>query len=141
MGLCSSGDEYNWRAGAAFAAMTNTVRVVDDLLRFDRSFPAHVTGVCAILQAAHVAGITFSKEKFRFAKPRISWVGYDIQHCGVTIEEGKLIALSQILLFSFKSTPSSSTDWLSRRSADVVSSSDDHAALCKLVESTNAPTI
>lgn len=31
MGLCSSGDEYNRRADAAFAALTNTVRVVDDL--------------------------------------------------------------------------------------------------------------
>lgn len=86
MGLCSSGDEYNRRADAAFAAMTNTIRVVDDLLRFDRSFPAHVAGVCAILQAARVAGITFSKEKFRFAKSQISWVGYDIQHGGITIE-------------------------------------------------------
>ena len=95
MGLCSSGDEYNRRADAAFAAMTNTVRVVDDLLRFDRSFPAHVAGVCAILQAARVAGITFSREKFRFAKTRISWVGYDIQHGGITIEENKLRALSQ----------------------------------------------
>jgi hypothetical protein len=35
MGLCSSGDKYNRRADAAFAAMTNTIRVVDDLLRFD----------------------------------------------------------------------------------------------------------
>ena len=95
MGLCSSGDKYNRRTDAAFAAMTNTIRVVDDLLRFDRSFPAHVAGVCAILQAARVAGITFSKEKFRFAKSRISWVGYDIQHGGITIEEGKLRALSQ----------------------------------------------
>jgi hypothetical protein len=25
---------------------------VDDLLRFDRDFPAHVKGVCALLQAA-----------------------------------------------------------------------------------------
>ncbi len=70
------------------------MRVVDDLLRFDRTFPAHVAGVCAVLQAARTAGITFSKEKFRFAQPRISWVGYDIRHGGITIEEEKLKALS-----------------------------------------------
>ncbi|XP_046438430.1 uncharacterized protein LOC124189960 [Daphnia pulex] len=94
MGLCCSGDEYNRRADVAFAALSYTVRVVDDLLRFDRTFPAHVAGVCAVLQAARTAGITFSKEKFRFAQPRISWVGYDIRHGGITIEEEKLKALS-----------------------------------------------
>jgi hypothetical protein len=44
MGLSCSGDEYNRRADIAFAAVSNTVRVVDDLLRFDRTFPAHVAG-------------------------------------------------------------------------------------------------
>jgi hypothetical protein len=94
MGLCCSEDEYNRRADVAFAALSNTVRVVDDLLRFDRNFPAHVTGVCAVLQAARSAGITFSFEKFQFAQSRISWVGYDIQYGGITIEEEKLKALS-----------------------------------------------
>lgn len=95
MGLCSSGDEYNRRADMAFAAIPNTVRVVDDLLRFDRTFPAHVAGVCAILLAARKAGITFSKEKFKFARSHLSWVGYDIQHGGISIEKEKLNALSQ----------------------------------------------
>jgi hypothetical protein len=95
MGLSCSGDEYNRRADVAFAGVSNTVRVVDDLLRFDRTFSAHVAGVCAVLQAARVAGITFSREKFRFARDRISWVGYEIRHGGVTIEEAKLKALSQ----------------------------------------------
>jgi hypothetical protein len=67
MGLSCSGDKYNRRADVAFAAVSNTVRVVDDLLRFDRTFPEHVRGVCEVLQAARDAGITFSKEKFRFA--------------------------------------------------------------------------
>ena len=75
--------------------MSNTVRVVDDLLRFDRTFPEHVRGVCELLQAARDAGITFSKEKFRFARDRLSWVGYEIKYGGVTIEEAKLKALSQ----------------------------------------------
>jgi hypothetical protein len=95
MGLCSSGDEYNRRADMAFAALPNTVRVVDDLLRFDRTFPAHVAGVCAILMAARKAGITSSKEKFKFSRSRLSWVGYDIQHGGISIEKEKLNALSQ----------------------------------------------
>lgn len=72
MGPSCSGDEYNRRADAAFAAVLNTVRAADDLLRFDRSFPAHLAGVCVVLQAARGAGITFSKEKFRFARDRLS---------------------------------------------------------------------
>lgn len=95
MGLCCSGDEYNKRADMAFGLLSNTVRVVDDLLRFDRTFPAHVAGVCAILQAARAVGITFSRDKFRFARSRLSWVGYDVQHGGITVEEGKLKTLAQ----------------------------------------------
>ena len=95
MGLSCSGDEYNRRADVAFAAVSNTVRVVDDLLRFDRTFPEHVRGVCEVLQAARDAGITFSKEKFRFARDHLSWVGYEIKYGGVTIEEAKLKARSQ----------------------------------------------
>jgi hypothetical protein len=49
MGFCCSSDEFNRRADAAFGHLSNTVRVVDDLLRFDRSFPAHVRGVCSVL--------------------------------------------------------------------------------------------
>jgi hypothetical protein len=39
------------------------------LLRFQRTFPAHVAGVCAVLQAARTAGITFRKEKYRNIVP------------------------------------------------------------------------
>jgi hypothetical protein len=45
MGLCSSSDEYNRRADLAFEDVSNTKRVVDDLLSFDNSFPEHVAGV------------------------------------------------------------------------------------------------
>ena len=60
MGLCSSSDEYNRHADLAFENFSNTVRVVDDLLRFDKSFPEHVAGVCVVLSAARKSGITFS---------------------------------------------------------------------------------
>ena len=36
MGLSSSSDEFNRRADLAFGRLRNTVRVVDDLLHFDR---------------------------------------------------------------------------------------------------------
>jgi hypothetical protein len=61
--------------------------VVNDLLRFDRTFLAHVAGDCAVQQAAPTTRITFSQDKFRFFKSRISWIGYDIRHGDITIEE------------------------------------------------------
>ena len=85
----------NRRADAVFSAIPNTVHVVDDLLRLDRTFPEHVAGVCDVLQLARDAGITFSKEKFRFARNHLSWVGYEIKKGGVTIEEAKFKVLSQ----------------------------------------------
>jgi hypothetical protein len=71
LGLCSSSEEYNRRADQAFQDVNNTVRVVDDLLRFDSSFPENVAGVCALLSAARSAGITFSLKKFHFARSQI----------------------------------------------------------------------
>jgi hypothetical protein len=59
IGLSCSDDEYNRRADMAFVDQVNTVRVLNDLLRFDRDFPANVKGVCA-LQAAWKAGITLN---------------------------------------------------------------------------------
>ncbi len=42
MGLSCSDKEYNRRADMAFVDQINTLHVVDDLLRFDRDFPADV---------------------------------------------------------------------------------------------------
>jgi hypothetical protein len=60
MGLSCSDDEYNRRADMALVDQVNTVRVLNDLLRFDRDFPANVKGVCALLQAVRKAGITLN---------------------------------------------------------------------------------
>ncbi|KAI9551307.1 hypothetical protein GHT06_002507 [Daphnia sinensis] len=94
MGLCSSSDEYNRRADLAFENVSNTVRVVDDLLRFDNSFPEHVAGVCAVLSAARKSGITFSLKKFQFARTQVQWVGFQIQPGGVSVDPEKLRAIS-----------------------------------------------
>jgi hypothetical protein len=93
MGLCSSSDEYNRRADLAFENVSNTVRVVDHLLRFDNSFPEHVAGVCAVLSVARKSGITFSLKKFQFARTQLQWVGFQIQPGGVSVDAEKLRAI------------------------------------------------
>jgi hypothetical protein len=71
------------------------VRVVDDILRFNRSFPLHVEGVCAILQAARAAKITLNVDKFKIAQKKLVWAGYEIQHGGVTVDPSKLQAIAK----------------------------------------------
>lgn len=74
MGLCSSSEEYNWRADLAFQGAHNTVRVVDDLLRFDSLFSEYEAGVCAVLSAARSVGMTLSMKKFHFTRPQVQGV-------------------------------------------------------------------
>ena len=95
MGLSCSSDEYNRRADLAFSCITGAVRVVDDLLKFDSSFAAHVTGVCALLQAARDANITFNAKKFLFAQRSLKWVGYQIQHGGIQVDPNKLNSIAE----------------------------------------------
>ena len=94
MGLSSSSDEFNRRADLAFGRLRNTVRVVDDLLHSERSFPEHVAGVCEIIQAARDASITLSAKKFRFAESKLSWVGFEIQQGGIAAEQERLKAIA-----------------------------------------------
>ena len=95
MGLSCSGDECNHRQDIAFAGIENFVRVVDDLLLFNRTFPAHISGLCSVLQAARDAGITFSPGKFEFAMKELMWVGYHIRQGGYEVDPNKLRAISE----------------------------------------------
>ena len=95
MGLSCPGDKYNRRQDIAFAGIENFVRVVDDLLLFNRTFPAHISGLCSVLQAARDAGITFSPGKFEFAMKELMWVGYHIRQGGYEVDPNKLRAISE----------------------------------------------
>ena len=69
------------------------MRVVDDLLRFDRDFPAHVKGVCALLQAARKAGITLNLEKSEFYKEEIKFFGLRFTQQGISPTEDRVKAI------------------------------------------------
>jgi hypothetical protein len=94
MGLCSSWNEYNRRTDATFGTLQNTVRVVDDILRYDRSFPSPIEGVCAILQATRAEKITLNADKLKFAQKKLVWAVYETQHGGVTVDPSKLQAIA-----------------------------------------------
>ena len=95
MGLISSGDEFNRRVDAAYSGKPNLAKVVDDFLRYDRTFPDHVRGVCSTLQTAREARITLSLEKFLFAQKRVEWAGYVIQKGCVAVDPAKLRAIAE----------------------------------------------
>lgn len=80
--------------GIAFAQVSQVVRVVDDILRFDSTFSAHVVGVHAVLTNAQNAGITLSEKKFHFARRSVEWVGFQIQSRGFAVAPDKLKAIS-----------------------------------------------
>jgi hypothetical protein len=86
MGLSCSGNESNRRADTAFVDQVNAVHVVDNLLRFDQDTPALVIGVGDLLLAARTAGFTLNLEKLQLVEPKVAWVGYGIQHGGVTVD-------------------------------------------------------
>lgn len=95
MGFCSSCNECNRREEAAFGTLQNTVRVVDDILRYDRSFPSPIEGVvCAILQAMRAEKITLNADKFKFAQKKLVWAVYETQHGGVTVDHSELQAIA-----------------------------------------------
>jgi hypothetical protein len=70
---------------------------VDNLLRFNSSFPAHVMAVCSVLLVARNASITFNIKKFQFAQPQVQWVGFQIQQGGVAVDPDKLRAISDFM--------------------------------------------
>ena len=65
----------------ALVGLQNFSRVVDDFLVFHRTFPSHISGLCAILQAARKAHITFSPSKFQFAQPNLMYVDFPRPTC------------------------------------------------------------
>lgn len=94
-GRSSSSDEYNGRVDLAFQCVGNTVRIVDDLLRFDSSFPAHVMGVCSVLLAARDIGITLNRKKFILPNHKLN--GWVSKARGVAVDPDKLWAISESL--------------------------------------------
>jgi hypothetical protein len=99
-GVSCSGDESNRRADTEFVDQVNAIRVVDHLLRFDQDTPALVIGVGDLLLAARTAGFTLNLEKLQLVEPKVAWVGYGIQHGGVTVDPDVEAANSDVTAYA-----------------------------------------
>ncbi|XP_065190961.1 uncharacterized protein K02A2.6-like [Sycon ciliatum] len=92
-GLISAGDVFNCRTDAAFDAIPNFAKVVDDCLAYDDDFASHVTHVRDILLCARQHGITLSPSKFTFASRHIHFCGYIVSPDGWVVDDDKAAAI------------------------------------------------
>ena len=104
MGLSISGDEYNRRGDEALHGVTNTVKIVDDILTYDEDYQEHLTNVWKVLSKCKEHGITLNPDKFHFAKDEVDYCGYHLSTEGFTPESSKVNAI-----IKFK-TPSNLTE-------------------------------
>ena len=104
-GLISAGDEFNRRTDAAFAHVSNFVKIVDDALIYDGDdFDEHVKHVRSVLQCARDHGITLSRKKFLFAAEEVEFCGYIVNSTGFTVDSVKTDAIQKFPI------PSNRTD-------------------------------
>ena len=75
MGLNTSGDEYCYHGDITLDGLSNTVKVVDDILMFENSFPKHVQRVQQFLRCCRMHGITLNPEKFQIAQAQVKFCG------------------------------------------------------------------
>ena len=103
-GLISAGDEFNRRTDAAFAGISNLIKVVDDSLVHDENFKDHYARVRAILLRAREHGITLSAKKFIFATDEVEFCGFIVSADGYAVDPSKISAIQDFPI------PSNRTD-------------------------------
>ena len=94
MGLSISGDEYNRRGDEALQSVESTVKIVDDVLTYERDYQSHLNNVFTILNRCREYGITLNPEKFKFAEDEVEYCGYQLNSEGFTPNRKKIHAIS-----------------------------------------------
>ena len=119
MGLISGGDEHNRRGDEILDGFDNVIKVVEDILIYDKDYKEHVKRVRKIIETCVDNGITLNGEKFVFAVHDISYCGFRINSEGYTVNADLVKALS-----SFPK-PENKTDVRYTAVVDSYSSSKD----------------
>ena len=70
--------------------MDNCVKVVDDILLFGDDFPTHLQRIRQMMVRCRKHGITFNKDKFEVAEPRVRFCGYNLFAVGVSAGEDRI---------------------------------------------------
>ena len=105
--MISAGDELNRRTDAAFAGISNLVKVVDDGLVHDENFKDHYARVRAILHCAREHGTILSAKKLIFATDEVEFWGFVVSADGYAVDPSKITAIQDFPI------PSNRTDFQS----------------------------
>ena len=93
MGLSIIGDEFCRRGDAVFAGLQNFVKVVDDILIYNKDYETHLHRVYELLLRCQWAGIMLNADKFVLAAPSASFCGYGVSTDGVIADDEKVRAI------------------------------------------------
>ena len=83
MGLYSNGDKYNLIKEEEMDGIQNMKKLIEDLLKKDEKFKVHVEETRELLERCRSHGISISKKKFIFSKPRVKYVGFIVRPHGI----------------------------------------------------------
>ena len=79
------------------AGITDTQKVVDDILAYDEIFSGHVRHLWTILTRCRQHGITLNPQQFQFASQQVQYVGYQITRYSVMVDPARVKALQDFL--------------------------------------------
>ena len=94
----ASGDEYCYRGYIVLDGLRNTVKVVDDILMFENSFPEHVQQVRQFLVCCRMHGIMLNPERFQISQAQVEFCIYFVLRNGIASDPNKLFTRLQISL-------------------------------------------
>ena len=87
MGLVSSGDEFCRRVDMALDGINQYVKVVDDILTWDKDLQTHLQRLGDILARCRNHGITLNAAKFVIGAPSVTFCGYKLSQQGIEGDE------------------------------------------------------
>ena len=92
-GISSISEHYNRRMYEIIAELKNTRHVVDDVIIADSDLDEHIKNVRAFLQKCRENGVALNAAKFRFARPEVTFAGFNVNSKGFTVDGEMLKAI------------------------------------------------
>ena len=103
-GICSISEHYNRRMDEAFEGMQDFIRVVDDVVAFDRDQFQHIEHVRQLLCRCEKKHISLNGDKFKFCLTEVQFAGFKLTSTGYSVSPEITEAIANF------PTPSSRTD-------------------------------
>ena len=103
-GISSISEHYNRRMDEAFAGLSGYRRFVDDVVIFNSEGDKHAAHVRQFVKRCAECTITLKKDKWEYAKPQVTFAGFQLSQDGCSVDTAITDAITQFL------TPANHTD-------------------------------